>query len=187
MQGNWLPLGSRVNYCISYGLSSHSYLIGRFSLKRAKFIWPFTPSNWTIKDLLSAPGDIQRGYIRWLRTAGVALFTHLSLCSPINPLKVTVSFSFCLCLCVFVGCLSLSVCHCVSAGRLTVVPRCPHVCQWSSARVRRSACLPLCPMLMSPSARWRATCGLDSFVMSYWWLGRGEYLLTGRSKGALKF
>lgn len=29
------------------------------SLKWAKFIWSFPPSNWTIKELLSAPGDIR--------------------------------------------------------------------------------------------------------------------------------
>lgn len=120
------------------------------------------------------------------RTAGVALSTHLSLWSTTNILKVSVSFSVCLCPCVFVEWLSLSACHRVGAGRPTAVPHSPRVCRWSHARVRRSACSRRCPTLMSPSARWRATCGPDSSVMSYWWLERGGYLLTGRSRGTLK-
>lgn len=53
-----LPVGWRciktdgVNCYVSYGLSSHSDLIGTFLFfKWAEFIWPFTSSNWTINKL----------------------------------------------------------------------------------------------------------------------------------------
>lgn len=76
--------------------------------------------------------------------------------------------------------LSVHVCCCKSvSGRRTAAPPFPPAFRWSPVHVQRSACSPPCPTLTSPSARWRATWGPDSCVMSSWWLERGGYLHTG--------
>lgn len=122
------------------------------------------------------------------RAAGVALVTYVCLCLEQKRISLnTCTQSLCLLLFVFVflcvcSCKCLSGCYRVSTGHLTAAPHCPHACRWSRVRVQRSVCSLHCPTLTLPSARWRATWGPDSCVMSYWLLETDGYLLTGRSK-----
>lgn len=69
----------------------------------------------------------------------------------------------------------------VRTGRPTAAPHCPHACPWSRARAPRRACSPHSPTLTPPSARWRATWGPGSCVMSSWWQESAGYQHTGRT------
>lgn len=112
------------------------------------------------------------------RAAGVALFAHLFQTKENHYLHMY-SKLLSPSLCVFLlGMGGAGVC----TGHPTAAPHCPPVCHWSHVHFQRSVCSLLCPMPMSPFARWRATCGHDSCVMSYWWPEKDGYLHTGSAQ-----